>query len=66
VVYPREGAQVQTARLAQMAINVVIFALGCAAAALLFARFSVWCFLVPPLVGALSLIVRLIEPKPAS
>jgi uncharacterized membrane protein YoaK (UPF0700 family) len=66
VIYPREGAQVQTARLAQMATNVVIFALGCAAAALLFARFSVWCFVVPPLVGALSLIIRLVEPKPAS
>ena len=66
VVYPREGAQVQTARLAQMVTNVVVFAIGCAAAALLYARFSVWCFAVPPLVGALSLIVRLIEPKPAS
>jgi len=66
VVYPREGAQVHTARLAQMATNVVVFAIGCAAAALLFSRFSVWCFAVPPLVGALSLIIRLIEPKPAS
>ncbi|SHN82791.1 YoaK family protein [Bradyrhizobium erythrophlei] len=66
VIYPREGAQVQTARLAQMATNVVVFAIGCGAAALLYARFSVWCFVVPPLVGALSLIIRLTEPKPAS
>jgi uncharacterized membrane protein YoaK (UPF0700 family) len=67
VIYPREGAQVQTARLAQMATNVVVFAIGCAAAALLYARFSVWCFVVPPLVGALSLIIRLMEsPKAQS
>src|SRR5246127_4806758 len=33
VIYPRDGAQVQTARLAQMATNVVVFAIGCAAAA---------------------------------
>src|SRR6201987_4844 len=33
VVYPREGAQVQTPRLIQMATNVVVFAIGCAAAA---------------------------------
>ena len=66
IVYPREGAQVQPARLAQMVTNVVVFAIGCAAAALLFARFSVWCFVVPPIVGALALIIRLTEPKPAS
>jgi len=66
VLYPREGAQVQTARLVQMATNVVVFAIGCGAAALLYSRFSVWCFVAPPLVGALSLVIRLIEPKPAS
>jgi uncharacterized membrane protein YoaK (UPF0700 family) len=65
VVYPREGAQVQTGRLFQMATNVVVFAIGCGAAALLFARFSVWCFVVPPLVGALSLIIRLTRPPEA-
>jgi uncharacterized membrane protein YoaK (UPF0700 family) len=66
-IYPREGSQVQTGRLAQMATNVVVFAAGCAAAALLFARFSVWCFVVPPLVGALALVVRLVErPKGAA
>ncbi|HET7886890.1 MAG TPA: YoaK family protein [Bradyrhizobium sp.] len=64
VIYPREGAQVQTARLSQMATNVVVFAVGCGAAALLFARFGVSCFVVPPVVGALALIIRLVEaPK---
>ena len=65
LVYPREGAQVQTGRLIQMATNVVVFAIGCGTAALLFARFSVWCFVVPPLVGALSLIIRLAQPSEA-
>src|SRR5579871_1388187 len=44
LVYAREGAQVQTARLIQMATNVVVFAIGCAAAAMSFAHFGVWCF----------------------
>jgi uncharacterized membrane protein YoaK (UPF0700 family) len=65
VVYPREGAQVQTPRLIQMATNVVVFAIGCGTAALLYAHFGVWCFVVPPVVGALSLIIRLIDQRKA-
>jgi uncharacterized membrane protein YoaK (UPF0700 family) len=65
VIYPREGAQVQTARLIQMAINVVVFAIGCGTAALLFSRFSVWCFVVPPILGILALITRLVGSKKA-
>jgi len=62
-IYPRAGTQPQTARLIQMSTNVVVFAIGCAAAALLYARLSVWCFVVPPVAALLSLIVRLSEPK---
>src|SRR5579862_6731466 len=62
-IYPREGAKAPPARLVQMATNVVVFAIGCAAAALLYARLSVWCFVVPPVAALLSLIVRLSEPK---
>ncbi len=65
-IYPREAGQAQTGRLVQMATNVVIFALGCGAAALLYARFGVWCFVVPPAVAALSLVIRLVEPKAAA
>jgi uncharacterized membrane protein YoaK (UPF0700 family) len=66
-IYPRQGAQVQRARLIQMSINVVVFATGCGVAALLYARFGVWCFVVPPVVAVLSLILRLIEqPKAVS
>ena len=45
-------------RLAGMSTNVLAFALGCATAALLYARFGVWCFLVPPLLAAAGLCVR--------
>jgi uncharacterized membrane protein YoaK (UPF0700 family) len=62
-IYPRHGTQPQTARLIQMSTNVVVFAIGCAAAALLYARFGVWCFVVPPVVALASLIVRLGEPR---
>src|ERR1700722_11025228 len=62
-IYPRQGAQVQTARLIQMSTNVVVFAIGCGAAALLFMCFGVWCFVVPPAVAAVALILRLATPQ---
>jgi len=66
-IYPRDEGQVQTTRLIQMSTNVIVFAIGCGAAALLYARLGVWCFVVPPVVAAASLIIRLIEaPKTAS
>ena len=45
-------------RLARMSTNILAFALGCAAAALLYARFGVWCFVVPPMLAAASLCLR--------
>ncbi len=66
VIYPGDGAQAQTGRLFQMSINVVVFALGCAAAALLYAHFGVRCFFVPPVVAVVALIIRLVEPKQVS
>jgi uncharacterized membrane protein YoaK (UPF0700 family) len=63
-IYPRQGAEAPPARLIQMSINVVVFAAGCGVAALLYARFGVRCFMVPPVVAVLALIVRLLEtPK---
>jgi uncharacterized membrane protein YoaK (UPF0700 family) len=62
-IYPRQGAEAPPARLMQMSVNVVVFAIGWAAAALLYARFGVWCFVVPPVVAAASLIIRLTEPR---
>jgi uncharacterized membrane protein YoaK (UPF0700 family) len=62
-IYPRTGAVAQAgSRLARMSINVVVFAIGCGMAALLFMRFGVWCFVVPPVLALLSLILRIAEP----
>jgi uncharacterized membrane protein YoaK (UPF0700 family) len=46
-------------KLGLMSLNVLVFALGCGAAALLFLKFGVWCFVWPPLLGALALVLRL-------
>src|SRR5215510_13625306 len=45
-------------RLVRMSTNILAFALGCATAALLYARFGVWCFLAPPILAAAALCVR--------
>ena len=64
-LYARTGEAARpTSRLARMSTNIVVFALGCGAAALLFVRFGVWCFVVPPALAVLSLALRLAEsPK---
>jgi uncharacterized membrane protein YoaK (UPF0700 family) len=46
-----------SARLMRMSLNILVFAVGCGAAALLYSRIGMKCFLVPPIVGALQLIV---------
>jgi uncharacterized membrane protein YoaK (UPF0700 family) len=63
-IYTREVPHGQiNSRVMKMSTNVVVFAIGCGAAALLYARYGVWCFLVPPLLGAISLLTRLLEPR---
>jgi uncharacterized membrane protein YoaK (UPF0700 family) len=42
-------------RLANMAANILGFAIGCATAALLFVYLHMWCFAVPPLLGLLAI-----------
>ena len=66
VIYPREAGHAQTGRLFQMSINVVVFALGCAAAALLYVHFGVRCFVVPPVVAVVALIIRLVDLRKAA
>lgn len=46
-------------RIARLSASVVAFAAGCGAAALLYARTGVYCFLVPPLLGAGTLMFRM-------
>ena len=65
-IYPRQGTQAQTGRLLQMSTNVIVFAVGGGAAALLFVRFGIWCFVVPPVVGLVALIIRLTQPPEAA
>jgi uncharacterized membrane protein YoaK (UPF0700 family) len=60
MIYARNEEGPPPARLKQMSVNVLIFALGCGAAALLYALFNVRCFVVPPLLGALSLLFRVV------
>jgi hypothetical protein len=40
-----------------MAANILGFAIGCAGAALLFATLKMWCFVVPPLLGAVAILL---------
>jgi uncharacterized membrane protein YoaK (UPF0700 family) len=47
-------------KLVPMSVNVLVFALGCAIAALLYLRVGVWCFAVPPILGGLALVLRLL------
>ena len=49
-------------RLSRMAGGVAAFAAGCAAAALIYAKQDVWCFLLPPIIGGCSLWLRELHP----
>jgi uncharacterized membrane protein YoaK (UPF0700 family) len=53
-----EGPESPRSRLLRMSGNLVIFALGCASAALLYAHFGVKCFLLPPVVALVALFLR--------
>jgi uncharacterized membrane protein YoaK (UPF0700 family) len=44
-------------RLASMAANILGFGIGCAAAALLFVWLNMWCFMVPPLLALLAVLL---------
>jgi uncharacterized membrane protein YoaK (UPF0700 family) len=67
LIYPDPTMQTRPgSKLGLMSLNVVVFALGCGAAALLFLKFGVWCFVWPPLLGALALVVRLADRDEAS
>jgi len=63
---PAEKRPLVLGRLKRAAVGVGAFALGCAAAALAYAEFSVWCFVVPPLLALPALVLRIAEyEKPA-
>jgi uncharacterized membrane protein YoaK (UPF0700 family) len=55
---PPDKQDAARARLARMTSSVLAFALGCTVAALLYARASIYCFVVPPLLGVGTLMLR--------
>ena len=61
-IHAPNGTEYQSVarRLVQMSRSMLCFAIGCGAAALLYNRVGIQCFVVPPIVGSLPLIVRLI------
>ena len=61
--YSHVGLIHSAARLSRMATNVLVFALGCGVAALLFVKFGDWCFVVPPVLAMISLSLRLAESQ---
>jgi uncharacterized membrane protein YoaK (UPF0700 family) len=66
LIYADPSVQTRSgSNLGLMSLNVLVFALGCGAAALLFLKFGVWCFVWPPLLGVLALVLRLIGEKEA-
>jgi uncharacterized membrane protein YoaK (UPF0700 family) len=46
-----EARSAVRARLSRLSEGVAAFAAGCAAAALLYAKQGIWCFLIPPVIG---------------
>jgi uncharacterized membrane protein YoaK (UPF0700 family) len=53
-VAPDARAAIQ-ARLSKMSAGVAAFAIGCGAAALIYAKQGIWCFTIPPLIAACTL-----------
>jgi len=59
---PADARNAIRSRLSRMSGSVAAFAAGCAAAALIYAKQDVWCFLLPPIVGGCSLWLRELRP----
>jgi uncharacterized membrane protein YoaK (UPF0700 family) len=59
LMLPGDTKSQSRTRLTTMSVTVLVFALGCGAAALLFMKFGMWCFLLPPILAGLSLAARI-------
>ena len=55
---PPQEAQAARARLRRMSATVIVFAAGCAAAALTYMRMNVWCFAIPPVLAACAVALQ--------
>jgi len=58
---PADKKGVTRARFTRMTASVLAFALGCAVAALFYTLTGMYCFLVPPLLGIITLMSRLAD-----
>jgi uncharacterized membrane protein YoaK (UPF0700 family) len=56
---PVDKKSMEQDKLLSMIVSVFAFASGCAAAAVLYSRIGVYCFVVPPLLGASMLMFRM-------
>jgi uncharacterized membrane protein YoaK (UPF0700 family) len=52
-----EERRVLDARFGRMGKSILAFAVGCALAALLYARIGVWCFVLPPVASLVTLLM---------
>ena len=55
---PSPDAVAARARLLRMSASVTVFAAGCAAAALTYTWVNIWCFVVPPVLGACTVVLQ--------
>jgi uncharacterized membrane protein YoaK (UPF0700 family) len=56
---PDDKRRIARARLGRMTASVVAFASGCATGALFYARAGIFCFIIPPLLGVGTLMLRM-------
>ncbi|MDL2409864.1 DUF1275 family protein [Rhizobium calliandrae] len=52
-----DAAGVITSRLTRMTANVIAFALGCGAAALAYVLVKDWCFVIPPVIALITMLM---------
>jgi uncharacterized membrane protein YoaK (UPF0700 family) len=60
---PGDASKAIKARMSKMAANVIAFALGCAAGALLFLGLGMTCFAIPPILAFLAFFVQTATPE---
>lgn len=63
---PSDAREAIRLRLSRMVSSVTAFALGCAAAALLYAKQGIWCFAIPPIIAACTFWLGELGPEKKS
>lgn len=58
-----DASKMIRARMLKMGANVVAFALGCGAGAILFLGAGMWCFAIPPVLGLVAFFVPTATPE---